>query len=79
MPAAQAQTYGDINYLADQYFSGGNTSSTTESITGGSETAVYQTERYGTFFLRCAGYHRHLSRAVTVCGDLSNLSGQALI
>lgn len=42
-------TVGDVTYVADQYFSGGTANSTTEAISGATDSALYQTERYGTF------------------------------
>jgi GH35 family endo-1,4-beta-xylanase len=42
-------TLGGVQYQADKYISGGNTNATTEAISGASNGALYQSERYGTF------------------------------
>ena len=42
-------TMDGIQYQTDKYISGGNTNTTTEAISGASNGALYQSERYGTF------------------------------
>ncbi len=41
---------GGVNYLADQYFTGGSVFSVTSAIAGTTDDVVYQTERYGQAF-----------------------------
>jgi hypothetical protein len=47
--SSQGNTYNGVYYEADQYYNGGTTSSTSDSISGASDSSVYQTERYGTY------------------------------
>jgi len=42
-------TYNGNQYQADGYFSGGDTSSTTDNIGGTTEDTVFQSERYGSY------------------------------
>jgi len=42
-------TYNGIQYSADAYYSGGDTSSTTDNIGGTTEDSVFQSERYGSY------------------------------
>ena len=44
-----AQNFGGQAWVADQYFTGGNTYSTAAAIAGTTQDQVYQTERYGNF------------------------------
>ncbi|WP_309091283.1 malectin, partial [Phenylobacterium sp.] len=43
-------TTGGVNYLADQYFSGGTTFTAASPIGATTDDVVYQTERYGSSF-----------------------------
>ncbi|HEY7772899.1 MAG TPA: endo-1,4-beta-xylanase [Marinagarivorans sp.] len=42
-------TLDGVQYQTDKYIRGGNTNATTEAISGASNGALYQTERYGAF------------------------------
>lgn len=41
--------HNSVEYLADSYFSGGSNGSTADGITGTTNDALFQTERYGTY------------------------------
>jgi GH35 family endo-1,4-beta-xylanase len=45
----QGETYDGVYYDSDRYYNGGNTFSTNDSIAGGNNTSIYQTERYGSY------------------------------
>lgn len=45
----QAVTIAGVEYQADRFATGGTTNSTTAAISGASQSALYQSERYGTF------------------------------
>jgi len=42
-------TYNGVPYQADTYFSGGDTSSTTDAIAGTVDSTVFQSERFGSY------------------------------
>jgi GH35 family endo-1,4-beta-xylanase len=45
----QGDTYDDVYYDSDNYYNGGTTHSTGDSITNASNTSIYQSERYGSY------------------------------
>jgi hypothetical protein len=45
----QGDTYKGVYYEPDNSYSGGTTHSTSDSISGASDSSVYQTERYGNY------------------------------
>lgn len=47
--ATSATTFEGVTFIADKYYSGGSPSSTTDTIAGVADGAIYKTERYGDF------------------------------